>query len=81
MQTVFYWGDDMAYYYQDLEELGQDEEKRKDFVTSVVSAHRASPKYKIALDAESYYAKHNLTIERFRKMLYTFSGKANPDLF
>lgn len=81
MQTVFYWGDDMAYYYQDLEELGQDEEKRKDFVTSAVSAHRASPKYKIALYAESYYAKHNLTIERFRKMLYTFSGKAYPDLF
>lgn len=43
--------------------------------------HKTSAKYKIASEAESYYAKHNLTIERFRKMLYSFSGKAYPDLF
>lgn len=70
-----------TYYYQDLEELGKDEEKRKSFLTLAVSAHRASGKHRIAADAESYYAKHNITIERFRKMLYSFSGKAYPDLF
>ena len=71
----------MEIYYRDLLEIGQDEEKRKSFVQNVVTAHKASAAYRFAVTAEKYYAKHNTTIEHFRKLLYTFSGKAYPDLF
>ena len=52
-----------------------------DFVHSVVNNHTSSDDYKIAAAAEAYYSKHNLTIEKFQKFLYSANGQAYPDLF
>ena len=67
--------------YQDLQAVGADEQKRMEFVRSAVSDHTSSDDYKIAAAAEAYYAKHNLTIEKFQKFLYNANGQAYPDLF
>lgn len=67
--------------YQDLIAVGENEINRMEFVRSVVNDHISSDDYKIASAAEAYYAKRNLTIDKFQKFLYTASGKAYPDLF
>lgn len=67
--------------YQDLVAVGENETNRMEFVRSVVNDHISSDDYKIASAAEAYYAKRNLTIDKFQKFLYTASGKAYPDLF
>lgn len=67
--------------YQELSACGQEESRRLDFIRSAVSGHRSSEAYKTAADAEAYYAKHNVTISKFQKILYDFSGQARPDLF
>lgn len=66
--------------YQDLLVCGQDEHHRMDFIRSVVQEHRSSTAYKIASDAEEYYAKRNVTISKFQKLLYDFTGKAQIDM-
>lgn len=67
--------------YQDLEAVGLFEKDRMDFIEAAVKDHKASDNYKIARDAEAYYANHNLTIEKFQKVLYTVTGRTVPDLF
>lgn len=70
-----------TYYYEDLQACGDNEEKRRCFSRDAIRAQKSTPAYRTAEDAESYYAKHNLTMERYRKVLYTISGKAYPDIF
>ena len=70
-----------TYYYEDLQACGDDEEKRKVSARDAIRAQKSTRAYRTAEDAESYYAKHNLTMERYRKVLYTLSGKAYPDIF
>lgn len=67
--------------YQDLVALGLDEAKREQFVIDAVAAHKDTEIYKTARDAEAYYAKHNITIEKFQKLLYTVTGRAVQDVF
>lgn len=67
--------------YQDLERVGESEQARMEFVAAAVTAHKLTPAYKEAAAAEAYYAKHNITIEKFRKFLYDAYGHAMPDLF
>lgn len=67
--------------YQDLLACGQDERQRMDFIRSAVREHRSSEAYRIAADAEAYYAKRNVTISKFQKLLYDFTGQAKVDLF
>ena len=67
--------------YQDLLAVGENEKERMEFVRGAVQDHTSSDDYKIAAAAEAYYAKHNLTIEKFQKFLYDANGKAYPDLF
>ena len=67
--------------YQDLLAVGENEKDRMEFVRGAVQDHTSSDDYKIAAAAEAYYAKHNLTIEKFQKFLYDANGKAYPDLF
>lgn len=67
--------------YQDLETLGTNEKERADFVKALVREHCNTTYYKVASDAEAYYAKHNLTIEKFQRFLYKANGQAYPDLF
>ena len=51
--------------YQDLEALGLNEGARMDFIRAVVSDHKGSEKYRVAADAEAYYAKKNPTILKY----------------
>lgn len=67
--------------YQDLETLGTSEKERADFVKALVREHCNTTYYKVASDAEAYYAKRNLTIEKFQRFLYKANGQAYPDLF
>lgn len=67
--------------YQDLETLGTNDKGRADFVKALVREHCGSVKYKVAKTAEYYYAKRNITIEKFQRFLYTANGQAYPDLF
>lgn len=71
----------MEITYQGLVDCGQDERRRMDLIRSVVDQHRSSEAYKIAADAEEYYAKRNVTISKFQKLLYDFTGRAHPDMF
>ena len=73
----------LHYYYQDLRALrdrGAPEQEVMEFVRSVVSDHKSTEQYKKAKDAEQYYANHNVTMERYRKFLYTATGEKIPDL-
>ena len=67
--------------YQDLLAVGENEKDRMEFVRGAVEDHTDSDDYTIAAAAEAYYAKHNLTIEKFQKFLYNANGQAYPDLF
>lgn len=52
-----------------------------EFILSAINDHQSSDAYKIASNAESYYAKRNVTISKFQKFLYTMQGRAVPDLY
>ncbi len=67
--------------YQDLIAVGKSESDRMDFVIKAVQDHKSSPLYNIARDAEAYYAKRNVTIEKFQRVLYNMMGQAVPDYF
>lgn len=66
--------------YQDLQEaitkgtLGE-------FLRSAVREHQRSKAYKDAVDGMAYYNKHNITIEKFQKFLFTLSGNKTPDIW
>lgn len=66
---------------QDLWEIGDNEMLRAEFVRKVISTHRSSNDYKTAIIAESYDRKQNVTINEYKKLLYTMSGDAVPDNF
>lgn len=65
--------------YQDLLAVGDDEQKRKDFVRALINEHKTSDDYKIAADAYEYYCHRNVTITNYQKLLYTVEGTAVPD--
>lgn len=67
--------------YQDLMAVGEDERLRADFVRSVISSHKNSDDYDMAVIAEAYDCKQNVTIMEYRKLLYTIAGEAVPDNF
>lgn len=67
--------------FQDLEAISGNEDKRERFVFGVIEDHKGSTAYKVADIAEKYYAKKNVTIMAFQKMLYTMSGQKVPDLW
>lgn len=66
--------------YQDLLEVGEDELEKGEFCAMAVNQFRNSKEYKEAVAGEAYYNKHNLTIEKFQKFIYTVSGNQVPDL-
>lgn len=69
----------MIYTYQDLLKIGNDENKRMEFIQTVIYSHKGSDMYKEAVTAQAYDKKHNVTIVNYRKLLYTISGVAVPD--
>ena len=67
--------------YQDLKQIGENEENRMQFVRGCISEHKSSDGYRTAATAERYDKFKNATIEQFQKLLYTISGRAVPDNF
>lgn len=67
--------------FQDLAAISGNEASRERFVFGVIEDHKGSTAYKVANIAEKYYAKKNVTIMAFQKMLYTMSGQQVPDLW
>lgn len=67
--------------FQNLAALNQDEGRRKKFVFEVIDDHKGSTAYKVASIAEKYYAKKNVTIMAFQKVLYNMQGQAVPDMW
>ena len=65
--------------FQDLLKIS-DNAKGK-FCRQAVDEFMQSAEYKQARDGESYYNKHNSTIEHFQKLLYTLTGKQVQDVF
>lgn len=75
------------YTYQDLikvnveaSEVGQTS-PRGAFCRSAIDSFRGSKLYQDAQLGESYYNKHNVTIEQYQKFLYTLSGNKVSDIF
>lgn len=66
--------------YQDLLEAGQDDRSKALFCRKAIDEFKGSKEYGEAVAGEAYYNKHNLTIERFQKFLYTVTGRQVPDL-
>lgn len=69
------------YTYQDLILVGQDDAKRGDFCERAVRMFMQSKEYREAKAGEAYYSKHNETIEKYQKFLYTVTGRQVPDVF
>lgn len=67
--------------YQDLEALGLSEKDRMAFILAVVEEHKRSEDYRVAADAELYYAKRNPTISKAQKYVYEEDGAKVPDVW
>lgn len=67
--------------YQDLSAITENEGNLKKFVFDVIEEHKSSAAYKTAAIAEKYYAKKNVTIMAFQKMLYNMHGQQVPDMW
>ena len=67
--------------YQNLSEIRENEGKLNKFVFEVIEEHKSSAAYKTATIAEKYYAKKNVTIMAFQKMLYNMHGQQVPDMW
>lgn len=65
--------------YNDLVELGENEQERMAFILQAINEHKGSELYKTAVDAELYYKHLNPTIMRAQKFVYNLLGQAVPD--
>ena len=67
--------------YQNLAAIRENEGRLKKFVFDVIGEHKDSTAYKVASVAEKYYARKNVTIMAFQKMLYNMHGQEVPDMW
>lgn len=67
--------------YQDLLAAGMNDTDRGLFCRQAVEDFMRSPQYAEAVEGEAYYSKHNTTIERYEKWLYTVTGRRVKDIF
>ena len=67
--------------YQNLSAISESESNLKKFVFDVIDEHKGSALYKTASIAEKYYARKNVTIMAFQKMLYDMQGRQVPDMW
>lgn len=65
--------------FQDLQNVGENEAVRMDFVRSLIGARREDSMYGTAVIADEYDRHINSTIRQFQKLLYTATGKVVPD--
>lgn len=67
--------------YQDLQNVGESLEEKGAFGVLAIEEFMKSKSYREAKDGQAYYDKHNTTIEKYQKFLYTISGRQVPDIF
>jgi len=67
--------------YQEFKKVKATTKDRVDFIRSAVAKHQVTEEHGIARDAEAYYAKRNVTIERYQKFLRDVFGRKIPDYF
>lgn len=68
--------------YQDLMSIQpEDEAKRIEFVRSVILSHKASDSYKMAVTADLYDKKRNVSIMNYQKTIRNLQGREVPDLW
>lgn len=67
--------------YQDLIEVGENEQRRIDFALSVIAEHKSSTDYKTAAAAAQYYKHLNPTIMNAQKWIYNAFGRKVPDVW
>lgn len=67
--------------FQDLTRVGASEYERGRFCVDAINNFRSTIEYQNAKDGEAYYNKHNITIEKFQKVLFTLSGNKVPDVW
>lgn len=67
--------------YQDLIACGESLKDRGTFITEAVAEHKNSEEYRVAADAEEYYAKRNVTIRKFQQYIYDVTGRKRKDAF
>ena len=64
--------------YQDFIEY-KEKGQELDFITAAINEYRASPEYRIAIDADEYEAERNTTIMEFTRWLYNGNGQKIMD--
>lgn len=67
--------------YEDLLAIGENDTARAEFCLQAVNAFKETESYQNAVVADQYYRRHNVTIERFEKMLYTVTGRKVKDMY
>lgn len=67
--------------YNDLVSIGESESARAEFIAEAIREHKDSKEYRTAVDAVEYEAQRNVTINKYRKVLYNLAGQAVPDRF
>lgn len=65
--------------YQDLLAVGENDNAKMDFVRSAIFKHQNDDLYKMAVIADQYDRKQNVTIAQYQKLLYKITGEAVPD--
>lgn len=65
--------------FQELTAVGENEAARMTFALEAVGEHKASGNYRIASDAEEYYARRNVTMSKYQKVIYNVLGNAVND--
>lgn len=66
--------------FQDLEKAKKGEEKAlREFLLGAVQDYKLSKTYRDTIDALAYWRNENPTISKYRKLLYTVTGRAVPD--
>ena len=65
--------------YQDLLSVGENDSAKMDFVRSAIFKHQNDDLYKMAVIADQYDRKQNVTIAQYQKLLYKVTGEAVPD--
>ena len=64
--------------FQDFQKAIE-ENRLIDFIVNAISEYRTSVDYKIAMDANEYEAERNVTVNQYRKKLYTMTGQEVAD--
>ena len=65
--------------YQNLLDVGEDNEKRMAFIQNAISQHESSNLFIVASDADQYFRHLNPTIMRAEKIMYDALGRARLD--